>query len=296
MAHARLVIVAAFVPLFLMVGCASPSSAPLPGPVPVSVPVPAKFVGGYLQSGTSLLPRSLPAGYTLLFSAFALIESNGSVFYEPDQDNDALVADIAARKAAGQPVILSVGGAGGAKSGLTSTSQRKAFLSSIMPVIDKYGFSGIDWDIETDGKVSVDNLAAASRSLVNHYGRAFVITVAPYGSTTATYKQLVRKIKDILTFVGYQFYGTDNIPTPDSVVAEMESWITDCGILPSQFSLGFMPQDGDGRVTSYDTIVSIYHAVRSKYPTVRGVWIWAVNFDQTSGYQFVDTLAPVVQG
>jgi len=295
MSRARFVIVAALLPLLLVVSCSHPSTPP-PGPVPVSVPVPAKFVGGYLEGGISLLPRSLPAGYTLLFSAFAVVGSNGSVIYEPSEDSDALIADIAARKAAKQPVLLSIGGAGGAKSGLKSTKEREAFLSSVMPIIDKYGFSGIDWDIETGVEISVDNLATASRSLVSHYGRTFAITMAPYDLTKATYKQLARKIRDILTFVGYQFYNADNVATPDSAVAEMESWIAQCGISPSQFSLGFMPQDDAGQITSYGTMMSIYRAVRSKYPAVRGVWTWDVGTDQSSGFRFVHAFAPVVQG
>jgi chitinase len=299
MNHVRLVIVAVLLPLLLVVSCSRrhpPTPTPPPGPVPVSVPVPAKFVGGYLESWAPLLPRNLPAGYTLLFSAFATIDSSGSVTYQPDRDGAALTVDIGARKVAQHPVILSVGGSEGSKSGLGTASQQQAFLSSVMPIIDTYGFSGIDWDIESGVPISVTGLAAVSRALVSHYGRTFAITLAPYHSTAAVLKQLAQRIKDIVTFVGFQFYNNDSAPTPDSVVAEMDSWIAQCGISPSQFSLGFMPQDENGNVTSYATMVSIYNQVRQKYPTVRGVWIWAIGSDQDNGYKFVDTLASVVRG
>jgi len=258
------------------------------------IPVPTKFVGGYLENWISTLPRSLPAGYSLLFSAFATINSNGSVSYAPGQNATSFKADVAARNAAGKPTILSVGGAGGAQSGLRTAAQQVAFLSSVQSVIDAYGFSGIDWDIESGVTISVSGLASVSRSLVAHYGPTFAITMAPYGQTEATFKQLASSIRDIVTFVGFQFYNDSAPPTSASVLARMDGWIRDTGITPSQFSVGFMPTDDAGKVTSYSSMVSIYNAVNAKYPTVRGVWDWAVGVDQGSGYQFVNTLAPVV--
>src|SRR5664280_2369275 len=98
-------------------------------------PVPTKFVGGYLENWISTLPRSVPAGYNLLFSAFATVNSNGSVSYVPSQNVTSFKADVAARSAAGKPTILSIGGGevGATKSGLGTAAQQAAFLSSIQP-------------------------------------------------------------------------------------------------------------------------------------------------------------------
>src|SRR5664280_1789108 len=257
-------------------------------------PVPTKFVGGYLENWISTLPRSVPAGYGLLFSAFATINANGSVSYAPSQNAASFKADVAARNAAGKPTILSVGGAGGAQSGLRTAAQQVAFLSSVQSVIDAYGFSGIDWDIESGVAISVSGLASVSRSLVAHYGPTFAITMAPYGETEATFKQLARSIRDILTFVGFQFYNDNAAPNPVSVLGRMDAWIRDTGIAPSQFSIGFMSTDDGGLVTPYSSMVNIYNAVNVKYPAVRGVWDWAVGLDQDSGYRFVNTFAPLV--
>src|SRR5664280_759509 len=258
------------------------------------VPVPTKFVGGYLENWISTLPRSVPSGYGVLFSAFATINSDGSVSYSASQDVTNFTADIVARRVVGKPTILSVGGAGGAQSGLATSAQQAAFLSSVQSVIDAYGFSGIDWDIEAETPMSAPGMAAISRSLVARYGANFAITMAPYGQTEAVYKQLASSIRDIVTFVGFQFYNDNAPPTSASVLARMDGWIRDTGITPSQFSIGFMPRDDGGKVTSYSSMVSIYNAVNAKYPTVRGVWDWAVGSDQGNGYQFVNTLAPVV--
>src|SRR5664280_849279 len=258
------------------------------------VPVPTKFVGGYLENWISTLPRSVPSGYGVLFSAFATINSDGSVSYSASQDVTNFTADIVARRVVGKPTILSVGGAGGAQSGLGSTAQQAAFLSSVQSVIDAYGFSGIDWDIEAETPMSAPGMAAISRSLVARYGANFAITMAPYGQTEAVYKQLASSIRDILTFVGFQFYNDNAPPTSASVLARMDGWIRDTGITPSQFSIGFMPEDEYGLTTAYSSMVSIYKAVNAKYPTVRGVWTWAVGIDQGCSYQFVNTLAPVV--
>ena len=258
------------------------------------VPVPTKFVGGYLENWISTLPRSVPSGYGVLFSAFATINSDGSVSYSASQDVTNFTADIVARRVVGKPTILSVGGAGGAQSGLATSAQQAAFLSSVQSVIDAYGFSGIDWDIESGVAISVSGLAAVSRSLVAHYGSNFAITMAPYGETEATFKQLARSIRDILTFVGFQFYNDNAAPNPVSVLGRMDAWIRDTGIAPSQFSIGFMSTDDGGLVTPYSSMVNIYNAVNVKYPAVRGVWDWAVGLDQDSGYRFVNTFAPLV--
>jgi len=259
-----------------------------------AVPVPDKIVGAYLENWITVLPRDLPAGNNLLFSAFATINADGSVAYEPEQSPGSLKADIATRNAAGKPTILSVGGAGGAKSGLNTSSEQQAFLNSIRPIIDAYGFSGIDWDIESGVSISVPGMAAVSRSLVNDYGSAFAITMAPYDETEDTYKQLAKSIRDIVTFVGYQFYNGNAAPTSASVLKTMDSWIADTGISPAQFAIGFMPTDDSGKSTPYTTMASIYQAVAAKYPTVRGSWTWAVEADKVSGYKFVSTMTPVV--
>jgi len=263
--------------------------------------LPAKFTGGYIETWYSQRIQDLPAGYNLLFSAFANIDSAGTASYWPGSGESQadFIAGIAAKKAAGTPVILSIAGAGGAKAPLNPGSQEENFMSSIQSIINTYGFSGIDWDMENDipsGPISVAGLVDISKRLKSIYGPNFLITMAPYNQTDNTYLQIATQIRDILSFVGYQNYNMGSIPTTSSVRSTMERWMSTAGLRPDQWSLGFLHVDDYlGLTTPFSNMVSIYNDINAIYPTVRGVWTWGVyQKDQPLGYPFVNTLAPVV--
>lgn len=264
------------------------------------VPVPSKFVGGYLEAYSPLLPRDVPASYDLLFYAFAFVDPYGRAYIEMQQDRSALTADIKARKAQGKPTILSIGGAGGARSGLAPGAHATAFVSTIKPLIDEFGFSGIDWDLETGiaGGISVDGVVSISRQLKAHYGPNFAITLAPYGNPelVATYKAIAAQIKDILTFVGFQYYNNTVAPTAAYVEQVMKDWQLTTGIRADQWSLGFLHvDDWLGVTTPFESMASIYTTINSRYPGVRGAWTWGINEkDRPFNYRFASTMRPVV--
>ena len=264
------------------------------------VPVPAKFVGGYLESWSTLLPRDLPANYNLVFMAFATLDASGGAVFGVNQDQASLIADIKSRNSQAKPTILSVGGQGGAAAGLGTAAQQDAFIASVVPVIDQYGFSGVDWDLEAGvpGGISASGLATVSRQLKEHYGPSFAITMAPFGDpeVVTVYKALALEIKDILTFVGFQNYNDVSVPTCASVLTTMETWARDCGLRTDQWALGFLHiDDWLSLNTPYATMASIYKDVNMRYPTVRGAWMWGINEkDQPGGFPFANTLGPVV--
>ena len=262
--------------------------------------LPAKFTGGYAETWYSQRIQDLPAAYNLIFSAFAKIDSAGTATYWPGSQSQAdFIAGIAAKKAAGTPVILSIAGQGGAQAPLNPGSQVENFMTSIQSIINTYGFSGIDWDLENDipsGPISVAGLVDISKRLKSIYGPNFLITMAPYNQTDATYLQIATQIRDILSFVGYQDYNMGGIPTTTSVRSTMERWMKTAGLRPDQWSIGFLHvDDWLGLVTPFSNMVAIYNDINAVYPTVRGVWTWGIyEKDKPLGYPFVNTLAPVV--
>lgn len=263
------------------------------------VPVPDTFVGGYLEHYRELLPRDLPEEYNLLLFAFLRIDDEGGAVFTHEQSASLLKADIRARNAEGRPTLLSIGGAGGARTGLHTQGERQRLVDDLVSVIDDYRFSGIDWDLEqVPGGISADGLVAVSQALVQRYGDDFAITLAPYDrpEITETYKNVAGRLRDVLTFVGYQFYNNEEVPTVDHVLAVTEEWLSECRLEASQWALGFLHADDNlGLTTSHDRMADIYEAVAERHPDVRGTWTWAVGEkDEPLGYPFAETMSEIV--
>ena len=270
---------------------------PIPG-------LPSTFVAGYLEGWNFALPSTLPAQYEVLYHAFAPINSDGSVsLYLSGVSRSALANEYKARRAAGLPTLLSIGGGGGSQVGLGTAAQQQAFLNSVRPLIDEFGFSGIDWDLEAGipGGISASGLVTLSRQLRAAYGSGFLITMAPYGdpSVETPLRTVARELAATgdLAYVGFQFYN-DNAPTTSSVLAKMNSWIADCGIRADQFVLGFWAGPWDwpaGYVMSESTMASIYQGVRAVHPTLRGTYTWGIRgTDQPRNWAYATTMWPVV--
>ena len=115
-------------------------------------------------------------------------------------------AAVAAKRAAGKKVLLSIGGQNGQVQ-LTTTAARDAFVASVSSIIDTYGLDGVDIDFEghslylntgdTDFRNPttpvIVNLISALKTLAARYGDDFVLTMAP---------------ETFFVQNGYQFYGS----------------------------------------------------------------------------------------
>lgn len=291
-----------------MAGCGTGAPAPRALETPFwparfrPEPVPDKFVGGYLEHYRDLLPRDLPAEYDLLIFAFARVGPDGEVIFDHNQDTAELQADILRRKVGGSPTLLSIGGAQGAESGLHTRAEQQRLLDGLIAVIDDYRFSGVDWDIEygvPDG-LSSDGVVAVSRALRQHYGSNFSITLTPYShdEIIEAYQDIAGRLRDDLTYVGYQFYNDLESPTVEHVLAVTEHWLSACGLDEAQWVLGFVHEDDfQGHTTSHATMAQIYDAVEDRFPGVRGVWTWGIaDKDAPLGFPFATTMAGHVGG
>ncbi|MBQ6568880.1 MAG: hypothetical protein IJL87_01345 [Clostridia bacterium] len=167
-----------------------------------------------------------------------LLTSAGNQYtprFTPDpslySSDNAFIADVQSCQAAGKKVLISMGGADGGDVKLTSTSQRDACLSALESCFDKYGFDGIDIDLENSclSVSSSDTLANPTtpmqiymeyilRALRARYGDDFMITMAPehpyvqgaalsWGGYYGGYLPLINNIRDIITFIHPQYYN-----------------------------------------------------------------------------------------
>jgi chitinase len=162
---------------------------------------------------------------------------------EPDQ----LKTDIAALKAQGRKVMLSLGG-GGEYFKLDDAKNVPNFVSSVSNIVSDYGFQGVDIDFETPSLViapgdtdfrhpttpSIVNLIAGLRELRQHFGPDFMISLVPegsqipagfasYGGQFGSYLPLAYGLRDILSFIDVQDYNTPPLQALDGEIYESNS-------------------------------------------------------------------------
>ena len=132
----------------------------------------------------------------------------------------------------GKKVLISLGG-GGEVVTLNTPQDVQSFLDSVTAIVEKYGFDGVDLDIETPSIVlaegdkdfrhpsttSVLNLIAAMHRLRAHFGDKFMIAEVPeaaqaqagfvaYGGQFGSFLPVIYGTRDILSFVDAQDYNT----------------------------------------------------------------------------------------
>lgn len=142
--------------------------------------------------------------------------------------NDAaFIADIRAVQNQGKKVNLSLGGQNGIIH-VNNNSDKAKFVNSVISIIDKYGFDGLDIDFEgpsaggtspsfdnpnTEAQLMIDGI----REICDHYGDSFILTMAPetayvqFGINQAqapAYLTLIHNLRDKLTVLHVQHYNT----------------------------------------------------------------------------------------
>ncbi|MET8757992.1 chitinase [Lentzea sp. NPDC004782] len=170
-------------------------------------------------------------GYNVINAAFPVIRSDGTVLWEDGMDAGVKVAtpaEMCAAKAAGATILLSIGGAA-AGIDLSSTAVANRFVATVVPILKKFNFDGIDIDIET-GLVGSGNIGQLSTSQANliriidgvlaAMPSGFGLTMAPetayvtggsvvYGSIWGAYLPIIKKYADNgrLWWLNMQYYN-----------------------------------------------------------------------------------------
>jgi chitinase len=209
------------------------------------------------------VPASIP-NYTVLNISFPSINANGSLFLgnEGGVQNNPTAEQIAAAKAQGKKVLLSIGGAN-ATFVLNNQTQEDNFVNSFIAIKDQFGLDGIDIDTEkglhtnpnaqislTNPQYSADYLARAIKRLKARYGSSFLLTMAPETAHTiganlagnwlgqynwGVYLPLMNALRDDISWIQMQYYNTGSMPgkngqfynssTQDGLVAWTEALI-----------------------------------------------------------------------
>ncbi|QLI83248.1 hypothetical protein HZU75_10745 [Chitinibacter fontanus] len=234
------------VPTATPVVTATPTPAPTATPCASNCPtLPKHAVVGYwhnFDNGSGVIRlKDVPDEYDIINVSFAEGDpwTKGKAVFTLDKlFNEAdFLADIKLKQAAGKKVQVSLGGANGVIV-LDSAAARDAFIASMGDIIAKYGFDGIDIDIENNLSIGagedfrnpttpqVVNLVAGVKALKQRFGGSFSVTMAPEvayvqggygvaGGIWGGYLGIIHGLRNELTMLHVQHYNTGGISGKD---------------------------------------------------------------------------------
>ncbi|WP_338983904.1 glycosyl hydrolase family 18 protein [Spiroplasma endosymbiont of Othius punctulatus] len=134
-----------------------------------------------------------------------------------DQKDEFFANEIKQLHAQGKKVVLSLGGAD-AHISLT-VNQKDEFKNEILRLVEKFGFDGIDIDLEQSAIDEADNQTVIPEALIEiketlaQQGREFIISMAPefpYLKTNkvgTSYLPYLEKLEGYYDYVSPQFYN-----------------------------------------------------------------------------------------
>ncbi|GGK07010.1 chitinase [Pilimelia anulata] len=269
--------------------------------------------------------RMAQHGYNVINAAFPVIRADGTVLWEDGMDATVRVAtpaEMCAAKAAGATILMSIGGAT-AGIDLNSAGVADRFVATIVPILKRYNFDGIDIDIET-GLTSGGNINQLSTSQANlvriidgvlaAMPANFGLTMAPetayvtggsvtYGGIWGAYLPIIKKYADNgrLWWLNMQYYnGSMYGCRGDSYEAGTVQGFTaqtDClanGLviqgttirLPYDKQVPGLPaQPGAGGGHMGTGLVG--QAWKGAY---KGLMTWSINWDGSKGWTFGDNV------
>jgi chitinase len=306
-----------------------PSTTPPPTDPPGNGTLPRHTLTGYwhnfVNGSVALRLRDVPASYDIVAVSFAeATATRGAVTFTVDPGlasalggytDTNLADDVRTLHARGAKVILSVGGERGTVA-VNDAASASAFATSVKSVMDRFGFDGVDIDLENG--VNPTYMASALRQLRTAVGSRLIITMAPQTidvqSTGGGYFQLALAIRDILTIMQTQYYNSGTMLGCDGRVYAQGTvdFLTalaciqlENGLRPDQVALGLpaSPRAAGGGYVAPSVVNAALSCLTSgtscgsfrpprTYPGLRGAMTWSVNWDQVAGYAFANTVGP----
>ncbi len=191
---------------------------------------------GYSSVQAPVALRDVSPQWDIIIATFAAPAkgSTSLLQFEPPAGlaEEQFKADVAYLQSEGKKVLISLGG-GGEVVTLSTPEDLHKFVSSVSAIVEKYGFDGVDLDIETPSLLinpgdtdfrtpttpSIVNLISAMHQLREHFGSKFMISEVPeaaqaqagmqaYGGQFGCFLPVIYGTRDILSFVDSQDYNT----------------------------------------------------------------------------------------
>lgn len=267
-------------------------------------------------------------GYNVLNAAFPIISGDGTAKWEDGMDTDVKVAtpaEMCEAKKAGATILMSIGGATAAVD-LSSSEVADKFISTLVPILKKYNFDGIDIDIEAGltGDGSMEELSTSQTNLIRiidgilkEMPDNFGLTMAPetayvtggkitFGSIWGAYLPIIKKYADNgrLWWLNMQYYngnmydcdgGQYPAGTVEGFVKQTECLNKGLVIqnttikLPYDMQVPGLPaQDGAGGGYMAPDLVG--EAWDHFDGALKGIMTWSLNWDGSKDWSFADNL------
>ncbi|TWG16013.1 chitinase [Micromonospora taraxaci] len=310
-----------------------PTTPPPTTPPPTNPPtgdLPKHLLTGYWHNfdnpAVELRLRDVPAEYDLVAVAFAEATSTpGALTFGIDPGLAASLGgytdadftnDVRTLHSRGKRVILSVGGETGRVT-VNDAASATVFADTAAALIARYGFDGIDIDLENG--LNPTYMAQALRALRAKVGSSLIIAMAPQTidmqNPAGGYFKLALDIKDILTVVNTQFYNSGAMLGCDQNAAYGQGTVNfivalaciqlEAGLRPDQVGLGLPagPGAAGGGIVAPSVVNAALDCLARgtncgsfrpprTYPGIRGAMTWSVNWDVSNGNTFARTVAP----
>ena len=178
--------------------------------------------------------------YTVVEVSFAVpaVGSTYDMVFAPAETAPAtFLADVAALQAQGRKVLISIGGAN-ATVHLDSDAERDQFVSSMLAILDTYGFDGLDIDLEgasvaisggtianpVDARIIrlIDAVNTIADTFENTHGVPMMLTMAPetayaqggmssFGGIWGAYLPLIDALRNRLDILQVQLYNSGSM-------------------------------------------------------------------------------------
>lgn len=213
-----------------------PSALQLPQSGPPNGHALIGYWEGYASARISTPLRDVSPQWDIVIATFAapVKGSTSLLHFEPPAalGEERFKADVAYLQSKGKKVLISLGG-GGEVVTLNTPEDLGQFVSSVGAIVEKYGFDGVDLDIETPSLLinpgdtdfrnpttpSIVNLVAAMHQLHQRFGPKFMVSEVPeaaqtqggmrsYGGQFGSFLPVIYGTRDILSFVDAQDYNT----------------------------------------------------------------------------------------
>ncbi|WP_405096766.1 carbohydrate-binding protein [Micromonospora sp. NBC_01412] len=267
-------------------------------------------------------------GYNVVNAAFPVIRSDGTALWEDGMDVTVKVptpADMCRAKAAGLTVLLSIGGAA-AGIDLGSAAVADRFVATVVPILKRYNFDGIDIDIETGltGSGNINQLSASQANLIRiidgvlaQMPAGFGLTMAPetayvtggsvtYGSIWGAYLPIVKKYADNgrLWWLNMQYYNGsmygchgDSYPAGTVQGFTVQTDCLNTGLVVQGTTIrvpydkqvpGLPAQPGAGG--GHLAPAAVAQAWNTYRGGLKGLMTWSLNWDGSKGWTFGDNV------
>ncbi|MEV4202585.1 glycosyl hydrolase family 18 protein [Micromonospora globbae] len=273
-------------------------------------------------------PRIPAHGYNVVNAAFPVIRADGTVLWEDGMDATVKVptpAEMCQAKAAGLTILMSIGGAT-AGIDLSSAAVADRFVATVVPILKRYNFDGIDIDIETGltGSGNINQLSTSQANLIRiidgvlaQMPQGFGLTMAPetayvtggsvtYGSIWGAYLPIIKRYVDNgrLWWLNMQYYnGSMYGCAGDSYPAGTVQGFTrqtDClntGLVVQGTTIrvpydkqvpGLPAQPGAGG--GHLAPAAVAQAWNAYGGGLKGLMTWSLNWDGSRGWTFGDNV------